>query len=290
MNAFNSPHLLYSRYNAVDSICQVQDYTFQLGQVLCTSTITFINAYIFYVLKTKKVPKEGKVKVYFCVMFFLCVVSVAITIVGDTSSMFCGSIRTPPTRSSNYENGTATQRLLLNILYLYPLVLMLFANIIFSCFSVFQMISTVSGSSSAHMVPLLQRLLALTLVVMFCGVPKAISFFFFDQNEFFAHMANTCIHSSGWIHSLFYFYYATAKESSSSQSRMALRQGMSSSSPENLTITQQGGGESDFSVSLSEFSRDATSEYSPDVFTRMESSESSTGTMSSFSLRQIAHY
>ena len=246
--------------------------------MLCTSTITFINGYIFYVLLMKRVPLETKLKYFYYGLVVACVVSILISIVGDTSSMFCGSERSLPSRSSSYEHGSVTQRIILNVVYVYPLTMMLAVNVIFTCFSAHS-IFFAYNPDNVHMLPLLKRLMAFALAVLFCGVPKAISFFFFDDNVLIANISNSALHSSGVILSMFYFYYVTRKESPSSQrdaQNNPLRQGFVSSA----------------SSTPDDALRDSTgfrmhSEYSGNdsdtVAFRMDSSDS----VASFSMRHI---
>ena len=287
------PFLFVFRYDAEESICQVQDYTFQLGQLFCTSTITIINGYIFYVLFTKKVPSEKNVKLCFWMTMLVCVIFVSTAIVGSTASMFCGTDRTPPSRSANYDNGTQTQRTILDVVYVFPLAVMLVANVLFSCYSVYKIISAVTGPSNGHMIPLLQRLLAFTLAVMCCGIPKFITFFFFDKNELLINISNCCLHSSGWSISLFYFYYTSSQDKSQSQSKVALRQGLTSSSPDDDILSSASprnySNSSSVNVSSSEFSREFSvgSEYSRDLMER--GSSESAGTASSLPLQIIVN-
>mmetsp|Transcript_11575 Transcript_11575/g.18897 ORF Transcript_11575/g.18897 Transcript_11575/m.18897 type:complete len:343 (+) Transcript_11575:135-1163(+) len=211
-----SSWLLGNKYDADEPICKVQDLLFQFGQMMCTSTITFINAYIFYVLRTRQVPSDHKVKYIYITVIALCVISVVVCIAGDTASMFCGPDRTPPTDRGNYDNGTMAQRIKLRVVYLYPLVLMLIVNIIFICYTVWKFVFALRGPDNVLMLPLVRRLMVFSVAVIFCGFPKAISFFFFEDIKLFANIANSFIHISGVVFSSFYFYYAMEKEKRSS--------------------------------------------------------------------------
>jgi hypothetical protein len=212
--------VLYCRYDAPLAMCKAQDYIFQLGQMLCTATITVVNAYVFFVLFTKTFPIEKKFNIIYLCVIALCFVLVITAIIGDTADLFCGSGNNSSFSSDTFDDGTISQKNIIKVAYLYPLVMMLVINILFSGYCVFQMAFRSQGNEL--MLPLLKRLLTFTMVVLVCGLPKSISFFFFDDHNLFGNISNCFIHLSGVFISASYFYYAIVKDKKRWDSRSLL--------------------------------------------------------------------
>lgn len=189
--------------------------------MLGTATITVINAYVFYVLYSTTVPNESIFVRIYAGMMALCVLLVVISIAFDVASLLCGNDEDSSFASEDVgHNGTRTQRIVLDIVYLYPLVGLLLINVVFFCYCVFQIIFKVKENK--FMLPLLKRLLTFTLVVLLCGMPKFISMFFVEGN-LFANISNSILHSSGVFLSLPYFYYSVVQDKRRWETRALLR-------------------------------------------------------------------
>lgn len=203
---------LVARHDASTLICNIQDYTFQFGQMLCTATITAINAYVFFVLYYKTLPKDKQFMIFYVTLMGICAILQGISVIFDIASMFCDDEDQGSTFSAkSFNNGSQTQQIVLKCAYFYPLLLFLFVNVIFCCYCVFQFIYRVNHESR-FMLPLLRRLLTFTLIVIASGLPKLISMFIYPDDDLFVNISDCILHLSGVLLSLSYFYYAIVQD------------------------------------------------------------------------------
>ena len=215
--------LLYSRHTTSLVLCKIQDYLFQFGQCLTCVTITAINAYVFYVLYTTTLPDNTAFSYIFGGLIAICVVGISFSVGFDCAAMFCGNEDENTSLSYNdFDNGTRTQGIVFRSTYFYPLITLLFINVIFSFFCVFQMVYRVPENK--FKLPLLKRLFTFTLIFIGCGFPKIVSMFLFDDIGAFANISDSIIHMSGVLLSGSYFYYAVVQDKKRWQTGSLLRE------------------------------------------------------------------
>lgn len=190
--------------------------------MLCTVTITIINAYVFHVLHFKTLPSDKIFIRLYLSMVGICVILQGIAIAFDIASMFCDKDQDSTFSTEDFDNGTYTQKIVVKSTYLYPLVFLLFVNVIFCFYCVFQYIYQVNESNKL-MLPLLKRLLTFTLIVLACGLPKLISMYIIPHVDMFVNISDCILHLSGVLLSLSYFYYAIVQDKRRWETRSLLR-------------------------------------------------------------------
>jgi hypothetical protein len=221
---FLIPHLILvniCRHDAPLAICKVQDYTFQLGQMLTTVTITAINAYVFNVLYTKALPKDKTFTRIFWAMVAFSTTLVGICVAFNIASLFCDNEYDSSFDSSDFGHGSKAQRIVLKVSYFYPLVCLLCVNMIFCFYCVFQFVFNVKENK--FMLPLLKRLLTFTLIVIVSGTPKLVSIFLVPGSHIFSNISDCVMHMSGVLLSISYFYYAIVQDKRRWDTRTLLR-------------------------------------------------------------------
>lgn len=205
-----SSWMMGNKYDAPIAICKAQDYIFQTGQLSGTATITIVNSYVFYVLYMTTLPSEKVFNYCYASIMALCVVFMIVAIGADTAALFCGNDQSSPFSSDNFDHGSRVKKITMKCTYLYPLILMLVINVAFSCYCVSQLVIFQKGNNILR--PLLVRLFTFTIVVLICGLPKMISFFFFENHDLLANIGNSFVHLSGVFLSAAYFYYTVFED------------------------------------------------------------------------------
>ena len=197
-------------------------------------TVTVINSYVFYVLNKASLPDEKRFRLIYAGTLLICVITLIISVSFDIASMFCGDVENSTFSSEDFDQGTKEQKIVLKSCYLYPLIGLLGVNTLFCCYSVYQMSFAVR--ENRFMIPLLQRLLTFTLVVIICGLPKVVSIFIFPNVSTFTNISDSIIHSSGVLSSASYFYYTVKQDKSRWQTIRLLRESLlnKSSTPDDV--------------------------------------------------------